>query len=304
MSKQSILSFTLLFLFASVFGKLYGQGCSDAGFCTINSFKPGTIVEKENKNQLSVGTFLGKADNSITAYGSYLEYNRQLSSSFGIETKISMLAQNGNNVNEFGFSDIFLNVNYKTLSKVKFTLGFKIPLSEANKVLDNNSLPMDYQASLGTFDVLFGLGYEIGKLQLVTALQQPLNQNNNKFLATNFSSNSELSKFQSTNQFSRRGDVLLRISYPMFINSKLKFTPSVLPIYHLGNDSYVNETGSRVEIDKSEGFTLNGNLYLDYELNKKNVIQLSVGVPFVVRNSRPDGLTRSFIANFVYGVKF
>ena len=44
--------------------------------------------------------------------------------------------------------------------------------------------------------------------------------------------------------------------------------------------------------------------YLDYEINSKNIIQLNLGMPFIVRDIRPDGLTRSFIANIEYKIKF
>jgi hypothetical protein len=145
--------------------------------------------------------------------------------------------------------------------------------------------------------LIVGVGYEIEKLQLIVALQQPLTQNENKFLASQYPASSALRGFLSTNKFQRSGDVLLRVSYPVNINSKLRLTPSILPIYHLKNNV-------ELEINNSKGLTLNGNVYLDYEINRRNGLQLNVGVPFVVRTSRPDGLTRSFIANVEYRVKF
>lgn len=283
----------------------YGQGCSDAGFCTINSFKPNNTDSTEVlNNQFKIGAFYGKADNSISVYGSYLEYNRQLSQKFGLDAKLTTLAQNGNGISVFGLSDIFVNANYKASENVKLTLGVKVPLSNANRTNENLPLPMDYQASLGTFDLILGIGYEIKKLQLVAAIQQPLTQNSNEFLATDYPINSELSAFQSTNKFERSGDVLLRVSYPINVNSKLKLTPSILPIYHLTNDKYTDEFNVKNEIKGSQGLTLNGNMYLDYELNSKNIIQLNAGMPFIVRDARPDGLTRSFIANLEYRIKF
>jgi hypothetical protein len=77
-----------------------------------------------------------------------------------------------------------------------------------------------------------------------------------------------------------------------------------LPIYHLSNDKYTNNLGIENEIKGSQGLTLNGNAYLDYEINNKNALQLNVGMPFVVRDARPDGLTRSFVVNLEYKVKF
>ena len=79
------------------------------------------------------------------------------------------------------------------------------------------------------------------------------------------------------------------------LNSRLKLTPSILPIYHLTNDKYTDESNIKTEIKGSRGLTLNGNLYLDYEINSKSVLQLNLGMPFVVREVRLDGLTRSFV---------
>ena len=301
------LKFILLTIIICTLGitNSYGQGCSDAGFCTINSFKPnGVDSSKLYNKQFKVGTFFGKADNSISVYGSYLEYNSQLNKKFGIDAKLTSIAQNGNGVSVFGLSDIFVNTNYKVGERVKLTLGAKIPLSKANKTNDNLPLPMDYQSSLGTFDLIFGIGYEIKKIQFVAAIQLPLSQNDNQFIASNYPNNSKFRSFQSTNKFERSSDILLRVSYPINITSKLKLTPSILPIYHLTNDKYTDQFNVLQTIKGSQGLTLNGNAYLDYEINSKNIIQLNVGIPFIVRDARPDGLTRSFIANIEYRIKF
>ena len=300
--KFILLATTLLSLLTNF---IYGQGCSDAGFCTINSFKPKSTDSAEVlNNEFKIGLFFGKADNSISAYGNYLEYNRRLGEKFGLDIKLTTLSQDGNGINTFGLSDVFLNTNYKASEKIKITLGAKIPLSIANKSLENLPLPMDYQASLGTFDLIFGVGYEIKKLQLVVAIQQPLTQNENQFIASNYPIISKLRVFQSTNKFQRSGDVLIRVSYPISLNSKLKLTPSILPIFHLSNDKYTDEFNVKKEIVGSQGLTLNGNVYLDYEINNKNIIQFNIGMPFIVRDSRPDGLTRSLIANLEYRIKF
>lgn len=282
---------------------LQAQGCSDAGFCTINSLKPNSNGLKD-ENQIKIGAFYGIADYDIAVYGNYLEYNRQINEKLGIDAKITTLAQNGNGISTFGLSDLFLNANYRANEKLKFTLGAKIPLSNADKSKNNVALPMDYQSSLGTFDLIVGVGYEIKKLQLVAALQQPLTQNKNAFFNADYPVSSKLWAIQSTNQFKRSGDVLLRVSYPFNINPKWKITPSLLPIYHLSNDKYTDKFNVEREILESKGLTLNGNLYLDYEINSKNSLQLNMGAPFVVREARPDGLTRSFIANLEYRIKF
>ncbi len=283
----------------------FSQGCSDAGFCSMNSFKPHKKDSSINlRNQFKVGTFYGSADNAITVYGGYVEYSRQISNNLGFDSKLTSITQSGNGISSFGLSDLFLNLNYRANKKLVFTVGGKLPLSAANAAKNNLPLPMDYQSSLGTVDLILGVGYELNKLQLVAAIQQPITQNNNQFLASLYPLTSNLRSFQSTNKFQRAGDVLLRISYPLSLHSKLRLTPSLLPIYHLNNDTYTDEMNVKRTITGSKGLTLNGNIFLDYEINNKNVIQINFGRPFVVRDARPDGLTRGFIFNLEYKIRF
>lgn len=297
----------LILTFAAIVATnpLFSQGCSDAGICTINNFKPEISDSSyKTKNQIKVGVSYGKADNSIAVFGSYIEFNKTLNDRFGLDIKATSLAQNGNNIKVWGLSDIYLNGHYKFGESTRATIGVKIPLTDGNKSLDGLPLPMGYQSSLGTLDLIGGIGFSLGKLHLVGAFQQPIKQNKNSFLLDSYPTDSPIRSFQSTNQFERAGDVLLRASYPVSIGDKFKFTPSVLPIYHLANDSYVDGTGTSQSISGSQGLTINGNLYLDYAITSSSALQINAGMPFSVRESRPDGLTRSLVVNLEYGVRF
>ena len=284
---------------------IYAQGCSDAGICTIDSFKPHEHDDsKEYQNTFKAGLNFGAADYDITVFGTYLDYRRKVTDRLSVDAKLTTLSQSGNDISVFGLSDIYINGNYKIGKSASLTLGFKIPLTDANKKENGLALPMDYQSSLGTFDLVLGIDYSIKKLQLLAAIQQPLTQNNNGFLSDLYPSISPLSEFQSTNQFKRSGDVLLRVSYPFNLGQKFVFIPSLLPIYHLANDKFTDIDGKEKEIDGSQGLTLNWNTYFDYYINEKHALQLSLGAPLIIRDSRPDGLTRSFVANIEYRINF
>jgi hypothetical protein len=299
-TKITLLS--LILISAQVYLTL-AQGCSDAGFCTINSFKPDT-GEPAFSHQVKVGVAYGKADFSVSVISGYVEYTRQFSKKFSSDVKFTSLAQSGNSISAFGLSDVYVNTNYQASPKIKFTLGAKIPLHNASKDEEGLPLPMDYQSSLGTFDMLAGVGFAISKVHVVAAWQQPLTQNKNAFLATDYSPASPLSRFPSTRNFKRSGDVLLRVSYPFKISDRLQFTASALPIYHLANDRYTDNQQVERAIEGSQGLTLNLNAFLDYKLNDKSSVQLNAGFPTVVREARPDGLTRSFIATLEYRIRF
>lgn len=294
-------------VFTSMFSvKTYAQGCSDAGFCTIDSFKAHNedTTTTSSSNQIKSGVFYGSADNSITVYGSYLEFNKTVNEKLGLDVKLTSLGQNGNNISVFGLSDLFVNSNIVLSKNVKFTIGIKAPLNEANRLHNGLNLPMDYQSSLGTFDLILGSGFKLRKLQIVAAIQQPLTQNKNAFISNSYPEDSRLRFIQTTNRFKRSGDVLLRVSYPFSLGEKLSLTPSILPIYHISNDRYLDLNNIEQEIVGSQGLTLNANIYVDYKINSKNIIQLNAGSPFIVRSARPDGLTRSFIVNLEYRIKF
>lgn len=283
----------------------HGQGCSDAGFCTINSFSPSAEdTTRLYKNQVKVGMTYGAADHSITAIGNYLEFQRNFTNRFGMDIKITSLAQNGNNISAFGLSDIYLNGNFQVCENMGITAGVKFPLHAADKTKDGLPLPMDYQSSLGTIDLIAGVAYKINRFGIVAAIQQPLTQNENEFLSELYPENSKLRMFQSTNNFERSGDVLLRAYYQLAINNKFTITPGVLPIYHLSNDKFTDVKGMKQEIDGSQGLTCNGNLFLDYKLTSQGVLQISFSAPFVVRDERPDGLTRSYVVGIEYGLWF
>lgn len=297
---KKIVTATILFF---GFQLMNAQGCSDAGFCTLSSFKPNQETISL-KNKIKLGLFFGGADQSIGVWGNYLEYNHQINSKISIDTKLTTLSQNGNEISSFGLGDLFLNSNFNLNSNLILTLGTKIPLTSANSKKNGLPLPMDYQSSLGTLDAIAGIGYKVQKFQFVLAFQQPLTQNNNEFSALDYPENSIFRKFQSTRSFKRSGDVLFRVSYPFQITEKLQLTTSLLPIYHIKTDRFTDFDGIQKSINGSNGLTLNGNLYLDYHLNSNNSIQINMGSPLVVRDSRPDGLTRSFILNAEYQFKF
>jgi len=279
-----------------------GQGCSDAGFCTLESFKP-RVDTTTVRWRLKIGANAGAADHAINVFGGYVELNKRFSKSVSADVKLTALSQSGNGVSAFGLSDLFLNTKYQ-VADLALTVGTKLPLADGNKMIDNLGLPMDYQSSLGTFDLILGASYTFRKLQFNWAYQQPLTQNKNTFLADEYPPDSPLTTFQSTNQFQRKADMLIRVSYPVRMAKNLMLTPSLLPIYHMGNDQFVNALGEDQVIKDSKGLTLNANLYADLIINNSSAIQVSAAVPLIVREARPDGLTRSFVINVEYAIKF
>jgi len=289
------------------------QGCSDAGVCTIHAIKNNTSTsgKKDDKhNDIVVGFAFGKGERNTSVYTPYIEYTRNITDQTSVTGKISFSAVTGELANTSGLGDLFVSVNHTIDSKRKFqksfVIGLKLPFDQADIVENGIHLPMPYQTSLGTTDLVFGLSYIRQSFGATLALQQPLKKiNGNRFLPSDYPSVPLTAEYLPTNYFERKGDALLRFSYNFaFDKSRFSIRPSLLGIYHLGNDSYADMNKMRIKIEKSSGLTLNGNVFLGYSLNKSGVLELSAGAPFVVRTNRPDGLTRSFVASVEYKFSF
>ena len=288
------------------------QGCSDAGVCTIHSFKNNTekfdTVEKNN-NEVTVGFAFGKGERSTSNYTQYLEYTRSLTDKTSVTGKIGFSEIRGELANTSGLGDLFLSVNHAFDTKHKwqksFVAGLKIPFNNADIVEEGIHLPMPYQTSLGTTDLVLGINYSFKSFGATLAVQQPLKPiNSNQFLPEKYSSVPLADNYLPSNKFSRKGDVLLRFSYNFDLDKKFSVRPSLLSIYHEANDTYLDANKMRVEIEKSSGLTMNGNVFVDYRVSKTGSIELSLGAPFVIRTNRPDGLTRSFVASLEYRFSF
>lgn len=297
------------FITALLFGlslNLSAQGCSDAGFCTMESFQANhqDSSNTSTNNTFKIGESIGLGAKNILAHATYVDYGRKFGNAFKINLRVTSLFQTGNGISSFGISDAFVNGTVKFSDYVNFTAGAKIPLANANKKQNGIALPMDYQSSLGTFDAIFGLGFNLKGYKISIAAQQPITQNNNTFFSHLHPENSILREFQSTNNFHRYADVLISISKPLKLNKQWIFTPNLLPIYHVKEDTYSNLNNEVVNIAGSQGLTFNINLYFDYKINERNNLQINAGAPVIARKSRPEGLTRSGVVNLEYSVLF
>lgn len=274
---------------------LSAQGCSDAGICTIESFRPQTLTLPES-NEIALGISYGSADNKIGVLGIQLSYHRDWNAKFKTSARLNAVNQSGNDISVFGPGDLFLTGEYQIANNFEGVLGVKIPLMQSDRKHEGTVLPMDYQSSLGTFDLLAGFHYQLNKFGFHLAYQHPLSQNRNTFLVDDLPVDTTL-LYSSTNEFKRKGDLLLRISYPIFNDTKVAVTPNLQAVMHMGEDSYVEPGVGELPINGSSGLTINFNMTLAWKLARRDLLQFNVGFPVLVRKIRPEGLTRSFVAS-------
>ena len=281
-----------------VSNNIFSQGCSDAGFCTSENMKYGTSVDSL-KHTIKFGINQGSADFDVSVFGMYLEYKYQITEKINLGTRINYTSQSKEAVSSSAISDGYIIADYLFTPTLSASVGLKIPFTDGNVKENGFALPMDLQPSLGTYDLVLGLSKKYNNLFFAMGYQQPLNKNKNTFfkpLSTN--------EFFTTNQFKRAPDLLLRIGYNYEINNKWKLSPSLLPIYHLANDSFEDVTNQEIQIKGSEGLTLNASLLVQYLINNKNALEFNLGSPLITRDARPDGLTRSFVLNLEYKFSF
>jgi len=282
---------------------LQAQGCSDAGICSVgNAFG---IAERQSKNNIELGSTIGTGEANVQYFSPYLTYARNWNAQLELAIKVTFNLAAGDFGKRATFGDAYLVGNYHWKSdkapKWSTLIAMKFPFTSANLKINGYSLPLDYQASLGTFDLIAAVNLNYKNWDFNAGLQLPVfNINRNSY----FSEFSGTDDFASTNLFERKPDALFRIAYTHKTARKFAFKPNVLFIYHLGEDSYETIFGQRENIVGSDGLTINGNLIGLYALSATSSIELSVATPFVVRDTRPDGLTRSFTAGIVYKVSF
>lgn len=295
-NKKRIIILSLLLVV--VHNQISAQGCSDAGFCTI-PLRP--AAAGKNNIQTELAYLQGEENTSLATVS--VSYSRQLSKKLQWDHKLVLAYINGNYGSVFNLGDYYSTLRYgiKTASGKTIHLlgGVKLPFNQSNLKIGNVSLPMVYQTSLGTYDLIAGAAFAAGKLDMNVAFQLPVIQHNrNSFIMEQAPLPGA---FPTTNLFRRKADVLWRVGYPLKLKKgKWNFNPNLLAIYHLGEDSYENVFGKRENIDGSSGLTLNANLQMSYRINQRRSLQLSLATPFVVRDARPDGLTRSFVASVSY----
>lgn len=302
MGKIAIVFMGLFWIIGSSY--VQAQGCSDAGICSAgNSF---TTIDSITKNSIEIGTIYGIGEADVTYISPYLTYTRKLNSKIALSGKVTYSQAHGSFGTRGQFGDAYLIGNYKfkahNQTQWSAIAGFKFPFTKSNLKINDHALPLDYQASLGTFDLILGTNYTYKHWDFNAGLQLPVvNINRNSY----FAEYGGTDDFPSTNLFERKPDALFRTTYTFKTpNKKFTFKPNVLFLYHLGEDTYENIFSKRETIKGSDGLTINGNLISAYHINATSSLELSLATPFVVREIRPDGLTRAFTAGIIYKVSF
>ena len=220
-------------------------------------------------------------------------------------------------INTGGIGDIIASINhilYKNKQvSLLFGIGFKIPTNDADKSIKNPNgkdlpLPMVYQTSLATFDLLSGFSLSYKNWYFEFAYQQPLyQQNDNQYLKSiwdPFNAGVTSEDYGNSKELKVKADIMFRVERKFDLNEKSALNLGIVPIFHLGKDSYSNEVDERFKIKQTNGLTFNLTLDWKYRLNQNLDFTLRAGLPIEskkelkvlgLRKNSPNGLRRAFV---------
>jgi hypothetical protein len=292
--------FVLLITGLGIFGivpELFGQGCSDAGVCSIGGMNSG-LSGNVFKSTLVFSHSFGIAENFTLVQKTQLEGRFEIFNKSYINARIPFQFSTGNLGNSGSIGDIALSFSQEFAiaeHRAMITLGGIVPTNDSDISEGGRDLPMDYQSSLGSYDLIIGGSYFFKTWQISIGYQHPLNRNKNGFLHSQWLDNEDALDYFESNQLKRGDDLILRIE-KRYDRPRSTIYIGVLPIVRLQKDEII-KNGSVVKLMGSSGLTFNLNFTMQKSLSDRLNFRLGVGGPLIFRETRADGLTRALVVS-------
>lgn len=300
-------------------GMAFGQGCSDAGFCTMGAMKPDQPFNKRvplKLRSVEVSFYRGTTTTSPVVYVGTIDMSFNIiDNKTFFQIKLPYQAVTGNFGNTGGLSDISYCLTRNIYSSEEYnigvTLGGKIPTNNSNLKDDrfDNPLPMYYQTSLGTYDAIAGISLVSRKWLFATGIQHPFNQNENQFTYDDWIPVYEggpdyVRTYAPSYELKRGTDIMFRVERN-FRYSRINFSVGLLPIWRITKDEIFDvNLNERVKLDGTLGMALSGIITAGYNFNVKSGIRLLLGHKITQRDVNPDGLTREMVSTLSYTYRF
>ena len=289
----------ILFAFVMMGGNAMAQGCADAGFCSVGAMQHGKQKTDTLHNTIGFSAAVASGEKLSWVISPQLEIKTFIDQRSYLEVKLPFQIVTGNLGTNLGVGDLIATYTHrvstkKTDKQLYYTIGMRFGLGNGDDALNAKPLPMAYQTSLGTTDVILGLSTNIGKyITLAAGIQQPVLQYNRNGYHTTADRDSIETVYFSSRYLQRAGDALLRVEAKKdWKHSGIHGGPLVL--CHLANDKSIRANGDKIELQNSAGFTVNVNLGYYYS-TEKWVFDFTIAAPVYARENRPDGLTRNAI---------
>lgn len=304
------------------------QGCSDAGVCTagpigeLPSLLDTSSASAEPRHYARITFSYAVGERSTTIFQVIPELGWGFTDRWGAQLRIPYMSISGDLGNNSGMGDpvlttsyAFIKTNEQRLDAMVGLKAYSTDAGEGELVIPGNirTYPMVYQRSLGTTDLLLGVNYRQGRWSGALAWQHVLTDKNaNHFDHVNYAADDAVARAYEETLFLRRADdLVLRLQYAHRFG-RLIVQPGLLAIQHLGVDTRLDASSinwdtlilPRVDIEGSDGLTLNLTADARYKLSDTWALEASFGTPMITREARPDGLTRALVANMGLRVGF
>ena len=320
---------TLCSAFFAVFVLLFAQnthaqGCSDAGFCTMGAMKPNQSFNKKldvRLQSIEISHGYGFTKFGTHIWATTLDANFSFNTKTAFQVKLPYMFTSGRLGDTHGVSDISLSLTRNVFNnehyQIGITIGTKIPTNQGNKANKDTGapLPMYYQTSLGTYDLILGASLISRNWLFAVGYQQAMNANQNEFtrnlLASDDGSKAIIPEakllYPPANQILRGKDVMLRVERN-FRFARFNFFVGMLPIYRLTKDTMVlPTTGKRVEVEGSDGLAFTMLMGMGYQFSTKSGVKFLYGtkqLDGISRITNPDGLSREWVMSVGYLYRF
>ncbi|MEE4255840.1 MAG: hypothetical protein V2I47_02280 [Bacteroidales bacterium] len=279
-----------------------GQGCNDAGLCSLGDLD-GQGLSGGNKynTQLSYFFALGEQQSLLNTV--------QFEQKFGlfrdrgqVFIQLPFRYIYGNLGPTYGLGDVSVGFNYTFAQskemRASFLVAAKIPSNASNKTINGKGAPMVYQASLGTYALALGSNLMYKKWQFGIGYLKPFGSNRNYFYHDEWPGNEDALEYIEMQDLARGDDAMIRLNR-FFYTKKSRFNTGLLALYRIQKDIITQGT-ERLALDNSNGLTLNINLGYQQVLNNEDAITLTLAAPLITREVRVDGLTSTFVVMLTY----
>ena len=291
-----------------------GQGCSDAGFCTMGAMKPDQPFNKKinfRLRTLEISFYRGTTLLSPVIFVASADLNFSLGDKTSLQMKLPYQFVQGALGETSGLGDVSLCVTRSIIKTPRFdvnvSLGGKLPTNSADKSAEGRPLPMYYQTSLGSFDFVSGVSLISRSWLLATGIQHPFNRNDNAFTWSAWQGSDQspayIERYAPARKLKRGTDIMLRVERN-FRFSRINLSIGLLPIYRISGDQVENRAGEQVEPRGTKGMALSGIATAGYQFNVRSGVKLLFGRKIVQRDHNPDGLTRENVTTIGYFYRF
>lgn len=304
---------TVLVLFSS--HQTNAQGCSDAGFCTMGAMRPNQHYSSKTNLKLrsiDFSQYIGYTKFGDLILNYTLDANVSVGNKNTFQVKLPYQMVYSSLANTHGTGDISLSFTRNLVAKSNYqinaSVGTKIPTMTPNlKADDGRPLPMYYQTSLGTYDLIAGISFITRNWLIATGYQQALNSIDNEFTWAAWNTSDKklaANSYPVSKDLLRGKDVMLRVERN-FRSSKFNAYIGLLGIYRITQDRVFSAADKKV-ISKSgtDGLVLTGLVGAGYNISTKTSIKALFGRRITQREINPDGLSREWVQTLGVEYKF